>query len=355
MLLPTFRLLQHGITNVCNNSLPKSVLESSSFLQTRHYAARKGTRERKKKAAAKAKSKVVEQKVGFIPHNQRNREQFLMKREKRKFDDSMRRDPIDNVFVAKYYKWIVYPFTEAVECHRQTHHPDMYNKPNAPLHLTVELNMIGEKQTRFVDNFTRIVGIPHKFDQNEERAILAFTKNPELQQEAANAGALLAGGVELIKQIQNGQINLQDFKFIIAHPEILPELVVLRGLMKRRFPNPKLGTLGVDMKDMVEQFLHGINYSAIKDEYEKDFGAIETVIGTLDMDPKHLEENFAALVRDVNTMRPKRAGHFISRCILWSPPSPEKLKVDHERYIDVGKLNDQRAEEENEDSERIAL
>lgn len=39
-------------------------------IQVRNYAARKGTREKKKKA----KVKVEVQKVGFIPHNQREKE-----------------------------------------------------------------------------------------------------------------------------------------------------------------------------------------------------------------------------------------------------------------------------------------
>ena len=42
---------------------------------------------------------------------------------------------------------------------------------------------------------------------------------------------------------QNGELSLQDFRFIVAHPDILPELVSIRGLMKRKFPNQKSGTL----------------------------------------------------------------------------------------------------------------
>lgn len=42
---------------------------------------------------------------------------------------------------------------------------------------------------------------------------------------------------------QNGELSLQDFRFVVAHPDILPELVSIRGLMKRKFPNQKSGTL----------------------------------------------------------------------------------------------------------------
>ncbi|XP_060526869.1 large ribosomal subunit protein uL1m [Cylas formicarius] len=314
---------------------------------TRHYAARKGTRARREKG----KVKVQKEKAGFIPHNLRNKDKILEGRQSRKFNDDWKRLPIDNVYPMKYYRWIVYPFDEAVKAHRETHHPEIYNQPNAPLHVSIELNMQGEKKTKFVDNFNRTVAIKHKFNQGDERSIIVFAKNEESQREALKAGAQLAGGVDLIKQIQGGQLNLQDFRYVAAHPDILPELVVLRGLMKRKFPNPKLGTLELDLGKVVDRYLNGITYTAQKDEFEKDFGLITTIIGTLDMDPKHLEVNFSDLVKDVQLNKPKRAGSFITRCLLWSPPSQEELKVDHTLYLDepvnVG------SEEEEEIQEQV--
>lgn len=43
----------------------------TSAIQVRNYAARKGTRERKKKG----KVKVEIQKVSFVPHNQRKKDE----------------------------------------------------------------------------------------------------------------------------------------------------------------------------------------------------------------------------------------------------------------------------------------
>jgi hypothetical protein len=40
---------------------------------------------------------------------------------------------------------------------------------------------------------------------------------------------------------QSGELSLHDFHFVVAHPDILPELVSVRGLMKRKFPNQKSG------------------------------------------------------------------------------------------------------------------
>lgn len=60
--------------------------------------------------------------------------------------------------------------------HRETHHPTMHNVPNAPLNLQIELNMKGQKQTRFVGNFIKLAHIQYPFEHGEERKILAFVK-----------------------------------------------------------------------------------------------------------------------------------------------------------------------------------
>ncbi|KAL1509653.1 hypothetical protein ABEB36_004359 [Hypothenemus hampei] len=346
-------LFKTRFPHVSNSLINRGVLSPipDVNIQFRNYAARKGTRERKRKA----KVKVEIQKVGFIPHNLRNREKMLASRPSKKFDDSMKRDPIDDVFAMRYYKWITYSFEEAVRAHRETHHPEIYNKPDANLYVTIELNMQGEKKTRFVDNFKRIAEIPHPFDHEEDRTLLVFAKDEVARQQASEAGAQLVGDVELIKQIQNGQVVLQDFQYFIAHPDILPELVVLRGVMKKKFPNPKAGTLDPDLKRVVKQFLHGINYQAIKDEYEKDFGQINAVIGPLTMSEQHLEANFAALINDVYDQKPRREGGFIRRCLLWSPPSREKLKIAHEIYLSNKEQSKNQKDEENEPEEAVAL
>lgn len=157
----------------------------------------------------------------------------------------------------------------------------MYNVPDAPLNVQIELNMQAEKSNRFVDNFQRMAMIPHKFDHGEERKILVFAKGQENLTEALEAGATLVGGPELVKDIQSGELNLQDYDYYVAHPNVLPDLVAVRGLMKRNFPNPKNGTLGANLGEIVKKFCNGIQYNANKDENQQDFGLITTCIGTV--------------------------------------------------------------------------
>ncbi|KAG4078033.1 hypothetical protein HA402_002084 [Bradysia odoriphaga] len=292
-------------------------------------AARKGTREK----ARKRKVKVEIEKIGFIPHNQRGKDKLNALRQEKHIDDSWKSASTDNVWIGRYCKWRVYSVPEAIECHRETHHPSMYNEPNALLNVTIELNMQGEKSTRFVDKFQRMAMIPHKFELNEERNILVLAKGEDLLKEARDAGAALVGGVDVIQNIQSGDVRPSEYQYVVAHPNIMGEMVAVRGLLKRKFPNPNNGTLGVNVAELVGNLLAGIEYKAVKDDYQQNYGEINTSIGTLNMDKKHLEENLVALLTDVNKQRPKREGRFITRVLLKSPPSGEKLKIDPFLYI----------------------
>lgn len=143
-------------------------------------------------------------------------------------DDSWKSDHLDDVWLGKYHKWKVYPFAEAIECHRETHHPTCYNLPNAFINAYIELDMHvrifskfifhyqstfqyhnyqffllqGEKPTKMIEAFTRTVNVPHAFDHGENRTVIAFAKTPELLQLADKAGAAVSGDIQLIKKIQ---------------------------------------------------------------------------------------------------------------------------------------------------------
>lgn len=67
------------------------------------------------------------------------------------------------------------------------------------------------------------------------------------------------------------------------------------------------------------------------------------------MDTSHLEENFCALIKNVNSVRPNREGPFITKCCLVAPPSPERLKIDYSQYID--EVSSNREEEVVHDDE----
>ena len=78
---------------------------------------------------------------------------------------------------------------------------------------------------------------------------------------------------------QEGQIKLGDYDYILAHPNVLTDLVPIRGLMKRRFPNLRSGTLDPNLKDLVRKFSGGVQYRVVKDEVQENFGSVQVPVG----------------------------------------------------------------------------
>lgn len=66
---------------------------------------------------------------------------------------------------------------------------------------------------------------------------------------------------------------------MIAHPNMITELVPIRGLMKKRFPNVRNGTLDPNICDLVKKFAAGIQYRVTKDEKQENFGSVQVPVG----------------------------------------------------------------------------
>lgn len=72
----------------------------------------------------------------------------MLNRPKLKFDDSTKKDIKDDVFFFRYFKMPTFSFAEALKFHQETHHCEIYNKPNESLNVSIELNMVAEKKVR---------------------------------------------------------------------------------------------------------------------------------------------------------------------------------------------------------------
>jgi large subunit ribosomal protein L1 len=188
----------------------------------------------------------------------RNRTEFKPKMIK----ENWRAVATDDVYPAKFYRNSTFTFEEAIEMHRETHHPTIYNCPNALVNLSIECNLHGEKkvrlgcilfsvnrvlndslsfQNKFLDKVQGNANIQHHFDQEIKRTIIMFSKNPEHMSPGLSAGAVLAGGVELVKGLQAGDVTFRNVDYVVATQEILPELAPIRGLFKLQYPNARHG------------------------------------------------------------------------------------------------------------------
>ncbi|XP_076165051.1 mitochondrial ribosomal protein L1 isoform X2 [Ptiloglossa arizonensis] len=324
------------------------------FIQNRNYAARKGTRQK----ARKNKIKTVIEKVQFIPHAERINKTKIIKFKIDPFkeiDDSGRPKVVDDVWYVKCHQEPVLSLQAAVEAHCETHHPTLYNDLNAFINARIELNLQREKKTRTMGMVTNLVHLPHIFELNENRRILAFCKNKDDQKIATEAGATFVGGMELIKKIQEGKFLYKDYDYIVSHVDILPDLLLIRGLLKRKLPNTKQGSLGDNMDTLVKRFKEGIEYTLEPDETFKKYGVIDVAFGKLNMDVKKLKENFSILINNIYSMKPRISEPFILRVQITSFPSPERFKIDFNQFLSEKVKEIEEGKEEEEEDDRTAV
>ncbi|XP_035728019.1 50S ribosomal protein L1-like isoform X1 [Vespa mandarinia] len=340
------------LNNLCTTTKCNIGVTNQFIIQTRDYAARKGTRARREAKKIKRKVEKIE-KLGFMERKLRERQMQSNKPILKKAVDYDKYKSIskDNVWILRYHRCKIYTVEDAVQSYREAHHPTMLNCPNSQVDVKIELNLETEKKGKFISAFNRIVNYPHYFDHGEIRNIMVFSSKAQVIEQVLKAGATLAGGRDLIKSIKAGDLSLNDYQYCLAEPDILAELILIRGLLKKKFPTSKTGTLSPDLESLVKKFVLGVKYDAIPDKLEKHYGLIKCPIGTLNMDSKHLEENFAALINDVNSVKSKKHTNFIIRTQLLSPPSKEYFVVDFTKYLPetISKKDPNQEEEDEED------
>jgi len=141
---------------------------------------------------------------------------------------------------------------------------------------------------------------------------------------ATEAGADYVGGADLAASIQAGTQPL-DWGVTIAIPSLMAEVGKLgkvlgpRGLM----PNPKAGTVTQDVGKAVTEFKGG------RVEYRNDrFGNVHVGIGKVSFTGEQLRANLAAVVDELNRVRPASAkGRFIRKLTVAATMGPG-VKVD---------------------------
>ena len=137
------------------------------------------------------------------------------------------------------------------------------------------------------------------------------------EQEAKDAGADYVGGKEMIEQISKGWF---EFDVLVAIPSMMGELGKLGRLLgpKGLMPNPKTGTVTMDVKKAVEDIKKG------KVEYRVDKeGNINLLIGKVSFDEEKLVENFKAINDTILRARPAAVkGAFVKNCTISSTMGP---------------------------------
>ena len=191
---------------------------------------------------------------------------------------------------------------------------------NAKFDETVEAHFRLGIDTRKADqNIRGSISLPHGTGKTVRVAVFAEGAQAE---QAAEGGADVIGSDELIAQIQKGEIN---FDAAIATPMMMAKVGRIgkilgpRGLM----PNPKLGTVTMDVAKMVSELKAG------RVEYRADrYGICHVPLGRVSFDEQKLVENYAALYTEILRVKPSSAkGKYVKSISVSSTMGPG-VKVD---------------------------
>lgn len=191
---------------------------------------------------------------------------------------------------------------------------------NAKFDETVEAHFRLGIDTRKADqNIRGSISLPHGTGKTVRVAVFAEGAQAE---QAAEAGADVIGSDELIAQIQKGEIN---FDAAIATPMMMAKVGRIgkilgpRGLM----PNPKLGTVTMDVAKMVSELKAG------RVEYRADrYGICHVPLGRISFDEQKLVENYAALYTEILRVKPASAkGKYVKSISVSSTMGPG-VKID---------------------------
>lgn len=157
--------------------------------------------------------------------------------------------------------------------------------------------------------------------------VLVITKGDKVK-EAEEAGADFVGGTELLEKIQKE--NWFDFDVIVATPDMMAELGKLGRVLgpKGLMPNPKTGTVTMDLKKAINEIKAG------KIEYRVDKeGNVHVGIAKVSFTPEQIVENFKAIFDVILKAKPSAAkGQYMKNVSLSSTMGPG-IKINTETVL----------------------
>lgn len=151
--------------------------------------------------------------------------------------------------------------------------------------------------------------------------VAVFAKDAKAE-EAKKAGADIVGAEDLMKMVQDGQM---DFDKVIATPDMMPLVGRLGQILgpKGMMPNPKVGTVTMDIAKAVADSKGG----AVEFRVEKA-GIIHAGVGKASFTEAALAENVSAFLGAIMKAKPTGAkGTYMQKVTLSSTMGPG-VKID---------------------------
>ena len=218
---------------------------------------------------------------------------------------------------SKIEKGKVYPIEEAVSLLKET----KVAKFDESVELVLRLNLDTKKADQQLRGATVL---PNGIGKTKKVLVIARGVKAT---EAKEAGADYVGDVDMIDKIANE--NWFDFDTMIATPDMMPALGKIGRVLgpKGLMPNPKTGTVTMDVKKAVEDVKKG------RVEYRTDsYGNVALLVGKVSFDNEKLIENIKSFVGLINKTKPSTVkGKYMLNISISTTMGPG-IKVDTESF-----------------------
>lgn len=166
--------------------------------------------------------------------------------------------------------------------------------------------------------------LPHSMGQKQKK-ILVFAKTEKQQNEARESGADFIGSSDYIVRILKE--SWLDFDVAIATPDMMKDLAKLGPVLGRKglMPNPKSGTVTMDIQNAVKEFRRG------KVEFRSDrSGIVSMKIGVISLSQEQLLENIRALYHELLRKKPSDLkGEYVKTVHISSTMGPG-IRLQHQ-------------------------
>ena len=201
----------------------------------------------------------------------------------------------------------VYSLDEAVKLAKET----SVTKFDSSVDISFKLNV----NPTLADQLIRgTITLPHGNGKTKKVLVVTNTKLDE----AKESGAEFFGGKEMPEKIQRE--NWFDFDIIVATPDMMGELGKMGRLLgpKGLMPNPKTGTVTMDVKGAVADIKRGkIAYRVDKD------GNLSMGIGRVSFSDADLLDNLIAITDTIAKARPSTVkGTYILKAVVTTTMGP---------------------------------
>lgn len=216
--------------------------------------------------------------------------------------------------------------------HGKRYRAEQEKVPAGPVSIAEAIGILKQfNHTRFDQTVELVVSLgidPKQADQairgaislpqgiGKTKRVVAFCDEAQVA-DAKAAGAIEAGGDDLVAKIQKGWT---DFDVAVAAPTMMRSVSRLGRILGPvgKMPSPKAGTVSADVAAAVTE------YAAGKIEFRNDEGGnLHVPVGKVSFDAKALAENVEAFMGRLRAMKPATSkGTYIKQAHLTATMSP---------------------------------